>query len=382
VAYDLASGTESLSIPYARQAETIFPAGTDARGYSQLSLARSSDLLLIYQNCNRTACRDMDEMVRIVDLARPGAELARFETPFWFATASGGDLSPDGRMVAVSGLWNGEVRVWSTQDGQLLMRLQGHQGLVYQAVFSPDGSRLATVSADGTARLWDSASGKLLHTLTGHHGWVLRAAFSPDGARLITSGEDNSLRLWDVATGEELGAFPNPKPEYIVDGLWFTAENTLLLRSADLGEACAGCHSTAFRLDLESESVTVLAWEHLLITAAPTGDWLLRYGSGDQRALSVGRLEAGQLVDATNIPLTALNDSQEIAFSPDGRWIYTFNANGLNVIDRASGEQIALAANYLGIQTSGNGRLEAAPDGRFLVDFTGGNVVLWGIPGP
>ncbi|HZW03931.1 MAG TPA: WD40 repeat domain-containing protein, partial [Anaerolineaceae bacterium] len=199
-------------------------------------------------------------------------------------------------------------------------------------------------------------------------------------ARLITSGADNSLRLWDVATGQELRSFPNPKPDYIVDGLWFTSENTLLLRSADLSGTCAGCHSTAFLLEIERGSVTESALEHLLAAGSPTGNWLLLYGAWDHRVLDIGRMEAGQMVVEKSIPLSALNDSQEMALSPDGKLIYTFNANGLNVIDRATGEQIALAANYLGVQTSGNGRLEASPDGRFLVDFTAGNVVLWGIP--
>jgi len=33
------------------------------------------------------------------------------------------------------------------------------------AIFSPDGSLVATVSGDGTARIWDAATGASLHTL-------------------------------------------------------------------------------------------------------------------------------------------------------------------------------------------------------------------------
>ena len=91
-------------------------------------------------------------------------------------------------------------------------------------------------------------------------------------------------------------------------------------------------------------------------------------------------MEGDQWIEEQSIPLTAINNSLEIALSPDGKFIYSFNANGLNVMDRATGEQLALAVNYMGVLNASDGRLEASPDGRFLLDFNGGNIVLWGIP--
>ena len=46
--------------------------------------------------------------------------------------------------------------------------LHGHENRVNSAVFSPDGARVLTASADHTARLWDAASGKELRVLRGH----------------------------------------------------------------------------------------------------------------------------------------------------------------------------------------------------------------------
>jgi WD40 repeat protein len=74
-------------------------------------------------------------------------------------------------------------------------------GAVYGAAFSPDGTLLATGSADKAARLWDVATGGCLHTITGHPDFVYEPAFSPDGTLLATASADKTARLWDVATG-------------------------------------------------------------------------------------------------------------------------------------------------------------------------------------
>jgi WD40 repeat protein len=93
----------------------------------------------------------------------------------------------------------------AVQASSVELTLRGHTGVVRRAVFSPDGMRIATASADGTAKIWDAANGKeLLTLLASSEGWVDSVAFSPDGKLLATAGDDKTARIWESATGKEL----------------------------------------------------------------------------------------------------------------------------------------------------------------------------------
>jgi WD40 repeat protein len=167
-----------------------------------------------------------------------------------YRTVTGLALSPDGKTLAVA---SSGVQLWQTATGQRIgtaLPASGH-GRYQAAAFSPDGTMLATLGADGTARIWNvatqqeigppmiiggpgapsgavafSTNGRTLATVTAGGEtqlWSVATyeplgkpmaadpdtrvlAFSPDGATLATAGSDGSVRLWDVATQQEIGA--------------------------------------------------------------------------------------------------------------------------------------------------------------------------------
>jgi WD40 repeat protein len=80
-----------------------------------------------------------------------------------------------------------------------LLTLRGHQGWVKSIAWSPDGSKLATASADHTAKVWEAGTGRELLTLRGHQDEVLSIAWSPDGSKLATTSDDNTAQIYAFA---------------------------------------------------------------------------------------------------------------------------------------------------------------------------------------
>ncbi len=93
------------------------------------------------------------------------------------------------------------VNLWDVQGDRFIATLAGHSRAVYDAVFSPDSTRLVTSCADGAARIWRADNGALLLTLRGHSDWVRTSQFSPDGGLVITASKDGTAKLWSAASG-------------------------------------------------------------------------------------------------------------------------------------------------------------------------------------
>jgi WD40 repeat protein len=124
-----------------------------------------------------------------------------------YRTVTGLALSPDGKTLAVAG---SGVELWQTATGQRIgatLPPAGH-GRYRAVAFSPDGTMLVTLGADGTARIWNVATDAPIGTpMTVDGSGLLAGAVgvSPDGRTLVTVSAAGQARLWSMADREPLG---------------------------------------------------------------------------------------------------------------------------------------------------------------------------------
>ncbi|KAL0380140.1 UNVERIFIED_CONTAM: Guanine nucleotide-binding protein subunit beta-like protein [Sesamum angustifolium] len=199
-------------------------------------------------------------------------------------------LSSDGQF-ALSGSWDGELRLWDLQTGITARRFVGHTKDVLSVAFSVDNRQIVSASRDKTIKLWNTlgeckytiqdqdahsdwvscvrfspntlqptiVSGswdrtvkiwnltncKLRSTLAGHSGYVNTVAVSPDGSLCASGGKDGVILLWDLAEGKRLYSLDAGS---IINALCFSPNRYWL---------CAATESSIKIWDLESKSVVV-----------------------------------------------------------------------------------------------------------------------------
>lgn len=76
--------------------------------------------------------------------------------------------------------------------------LQGHSHFVSDVVISSDGQFALSGSWDGTLRLWDLFRGDTTRRFVGHTKDVMSVAFSPDNRQIVSASRDNSIKLWNT----------------------------------------------------------------------------------------------------------------------------------------------------------------------------------------
>jgi WD40 repeat protein len=118
-------------------------------------------------------------------------------------------VTADGKR-ALSASWDGALRLWDLENGQVIREMKGQNGPLMSVTFSRDGKRALTGSSDRKMRLWDVEAGAELSVFE-HPQTVWDVVFSPDGKKALSGCSDGSARLWDLDSGKELLALETHK---------------------------------------------------------------------------------------------------------------------------------------------------------------------------
>ena len=111
-------------------------------------------------------------------------------------------LSQNGRFLAV-GTGRDLIHLWDVNSGQPLGILRGHVSGVQCLSFSPDGKTLASCG-DSRVKLWNIETLQEILTLARFSSAACVALFSSDGSCLATSSYDERVQLWRAPTFEEI----------------------------------------------------------------------------------------------------------------------------------------------------------------------------------
>jgi len=127
----------------------------------------------------------------------------------------------------------GYVKYWQSNMNNVKMFL-AHKEAIRGISFSPNDSKFATCSDDGTIRIWDFQRCAEERILRGHGADVKCVHWHPQKGLIISGSKDNQqpVKLWDPKTGQSLATLHAHKST-VMDVKWNNNGNWLVTASRD-----------------------------------------------------------------------------------------------------------------------------------------------------
>ncbi len=311
-----------------------------------------------------------------------------------------------------------------------------HSGLVFQIAFDPSGKRLLSGSFDGTARIWDLKSRTLTATYEDHGEPVVAVGFNVDGTRAASLDANGVLHVWDPDTGKQIFHIDPQSDQFarhiratggrlIGDILYFPAVLSTGMFTPD------GAHVVTFQKDAMKVFRADDGTFEVSLAGSTDHGWpvfshdstlvsILEMYGRDPRVwdLHTGKLVPSQVLDgrhSTSLAMvvfspiddkiasgdmggtvilrnartgellydplrTPFGNVDSVRFSGDGQFVLTGYVNGLcRVSDADSGEVVTALTGHLG----GIRDVRLSPDGTRLLSWSvDDHAIIWDLSRP
>lgn len=291
--------------------------------------------------------------------------------------------------ITKSNGFEAKVEVWpyplSHDPGAKPMGTLTHQDDVRSVAFSEaNPHEVITASDDGTAKIWDvlacpngdqaekSADCSMPPKTLKHEGSVFWAGFSEDGSAVMTASLDDTIQVWSALGGRYFGfpmggAIPLGRE---IDGGAINREGNLLLTSSKGGTA--QIWSGDLPMTGAGQPVTVPGFK--LLDAKLTKDGLFMLAGIENEKAGESELEVLNEKGAPILKPIPLGAATQFAFSQDGRHVLLYNrgASGdpfgnsnfsnAQVWDFSTGQPTGS-----GKPISGMGEISLSPHGRRIL---------------
>ena len=339
-----------------------------------LGIDPERSILLALQAVNSTYSMDQtvlpeaeDALHRAVQASRVELTLSGHTDIVWSAV-----YSPDGTRIA-TGSADGTARIWDAVLGKELITLQASiQGGIEGVAFSPNGKLLATAGVDKIARIWDTSTGTELLTLKGHTDFVTHVAFSPDGARLATASFDGTTKVWDVGTGEELFSFHEDGAGFQLYWVIFSPDGSRIATSGT--ESNQGGWASIWDLKTGQKIMTLPGYGPGVRSVAFSTDGTRLATTNDDRTARIWDANSGEALLTLYGHTDIVTDAE---FSPDGTRIVTVSVDRqINVWNAVTGQELFTLAGH----KDGISSVSFSPDSQHIVTASGDKTAkVWSI---
>jgi eukaryotic-like serine/threonine-protein kinase len=244
---------------------------------------------------------------------------------------------PYADLVATSGSRDPAVKLWDATTGDLIALLHEPLAGSLTASFSSDGQYLAAGGNDKTIWLWEVVAPKSFRRWAAHEDVVTQVAISPDGTLIASGSADGSVAL-SRSEGQETPVVLAPRVHdretrfrtHACAGLFFSPDGRLLaarLRNGSIQVWNTASHELVARLDSEQNMRSGGA------AFLPNSQEIIRLSNRAIERWSIDSDSDPTTVATATAPLSAM------ALSPDGLSVSVCTSNGIvQFYDLSSGK--------------------------------------------